>query len=183
MSLDENIEEILLQLDYSEILTACQINKQYERVCHQQTFWIKLLLRDFDYDYSNQYNNYDKTAETTYRLFYQLIDRYVLEIISQYIRFRTRYTNLQHVYKELFKQLVDFTYQDFDWDQDGEFEKFRHQHLTIIFNILQIPISDNDKIIHLPPRHRGALNTNQQKWEYMSSEILYHLLNDYCDTI
>ena len=104
----------------------------------------------------------------TYKKFENKSIRYIREYIGNKVKSDKPATKVQ-----LREYLIDLTYKKYKED------KLVYQTLSSIFDVLSINIDKKDQIVNKPPRHRGQLNTNQQKWEYMSSEILYNSVMAY----
>jgi hypothetical protein len=46
--IEEVNQEILLNLDYDSIISLCSTNKEYNKLCSQEYFWRRMVVRDFN---------------------------------------------------------------------------------------------------------------------------------------
>ncbi len=146
--------EILLKMTYQDIKNICSTNKEFNQLC-QNDFWNKLLLRDFPFYHQ------DKEAKKAYQDWYNFFDYQTLKIISLFIINRIKYNNLQIVYDDIFKLLVNYilinneiiqlpTKDEMIIKDDLEMNKLTHR----IFDYLNVKISQEkymslSKIIYL----------------------------------
>lgn len=97
------IFEYMFHMPYPDLLNFCQSNKDYNQLCQNNIIWNKLINRDFPFYFDDEPH-----ARKSYEHWYNYFDLYVLRIISAFIMYRKSYDNLQNVYNNIFKLLVEY---------------------------------------------------------------------------
>lgn len=92
--------EILLKLEYHDILQYCAANKT---LC-DNTLWQLLINRDYP-QWSNKTN---KNAKLLYEKIVDFFDKETTSIISRFIIYKTKYVNFQKVYNGIHDLLVNY---------------------------------------------------------------------------
>lgn len=95
--------EILSFLEYPDILEVQYLNKEFYRLCNSVIFWTKFIELDFPSAFSDNPGN-----QKRYGKWYHCFDKYTLMIISEFILLRTKFNNLQQVYNNIFRILVNY---------------------------------------------------------------------------
>lgn len=70
-----NAYNILLNLDYDEIMATCDKNRQFVNICNSYDFWRDKAVRDFDIEPDEFYEDYDPIIPPNQR-YLQLEDIY-----------------------------------------------------------------------------------------------------------
>lgn len=147
--------EILLKMSYQDIENIGNINKQFNQLC-QNDFWNKLLLRDFPFYHQ------DKEAKKAYKDWYNFFDYQTLKIISSFILNRIKYNNLQIVYNDIFKLLVNYI--------------LINEEINKIPTREEILIKDKIEIHMLTRQIFDCLSVKITEEKYLSlTNIIYHM--------
>ena len=113
--------DILLKLQYNDIVEFCNTHTTSAKICKDQKFWQKLVLRDFPHVVPNNVN-FNKNARQLYITLTHFFDKYTNEIIAGLITYKHGYLNLGEVYQDVFELLIEWFDKlfaiDFDKDDD-----------------------------------------------------------------
>jgi hypothetical protein len=71
---EDSIIDILLRMDYRDLLKMCKTSKEFNSICKRDTFWVMKGKYDFGETYSNNYKSYKLSPKEIYFLLYKHID-------------------------------------------------------------------------------------------------------------
>lgn len=174
--------EVLLNLKYPDMLVFCQSDESFNNICKENNLWNKMIERDFPFYPSDEHK-----AKESYEYWYKFFDQFVLRIISTYVVYRTKYTNLQTVYEGIFKLLVNYIEKNnimMEMEttmlkRDEYIDEVEMNMFLEIFKILGVPITFDKSFIHLIPRTLIE-NTDKSKWANLK-QIFYDMMMTYDD--
>lgn len=103
--------EILLSLDYKDIMQLCSIDKEYYRYCNNDDIYKKLLERDFPFVIKSL--KVLNEINMTYRKFYEKLYRYIMNIVKiitdvyKYQMGMYEYMDIDKINNNLYYILID----------------------------------------------------------------------------
>lgn len=145
--------------------------------------WNKKISCDFPFYPANLID-----AGKSYDHWYQYFDKYILEIITQFIKERTKFIDLQCTYGQIFNLLVKYIMDNnasIDIENKEERENYEKQfHMDTYNNIFKV-LTINIKLTSLdevcPLNERASHKTlNLVK---ILGNIIYSMMRDYKDPI
>jgi hypothetical protein len=73
---DDSVIDILLRMDYRDLLNMCKTSKEFNSICKKDTFWVMKGKYEFGETYSNEYKSYRYilSPKEIYFLLYKHID-------------------------------------------------------------------------------------------------------------
>lgn len=160
--------EILLQMEYVDMLEACIINKEFNKICHEDALWHRMIKRDFPFYPSN-----GKMARKSYEYWYHVFDDFTLLTVTKLIIYRTKKNNVEKVYQDVFNILVDYINQTKSMTFEGTEERKNKENqldleiFTKIFTVLDVPFKFDPSFYTLVPRELFD-NTDQNKWQFLN---------------
>lgn len=172
---------ILSHVKYQFIEQVQLVNKEIYQLCHDQRLWNQLVKRTFPF-----YSNNSLDAKKSYLHFYKYFDEYTLKIISKFIKYRTKFTDLQQVYEQIFTLLVKHITGLFNIAKiinKEEYEKYCEQ-LTLttinkIFTALTIPIVITANIL----KGNGLRDVPEVIHSRQLLKIITSMMKDYKDPV
>ena len=159
---------IMLNADYETTKTMCLTNKTTYKICEEKQFWKDKITKDFPYFPTE---DVIKPHELYHKL-YNFYDKHTLLIISTFIKFRKKRTNIQDVYDDIFTTLVNYVSEALTAD-DVEIDDLRLITLKRFFDILTIPIKKSEMILKRPLN----INTKSTNWNKLDN-MLFTILDD-----
>jgi hypothetical protein len=73
---EDSVIDILLRMDYHDLLNMCKTSKEFNSICKRDSFWIMKGKYDFGETYSNNYKRYNLSPKEIYNVLYKHIDLY-----------------------------------------------------------------------------------------------------------
>jgi hypothetical protein len=171
------IYEIILKLDYPDIIHYCNTNNIYKSTCDTR-LWQLLIARDFPFLPDD-----DLESRNMYETFFNFYDKWTTIIMSKFIIYKTKYINMQNVYKQIFTTLIKYKtlYNEIDLKEDGDNNYILQNTLALqtfyqLFDILTIPINKVFKPHVINPPSDLSKKDDRDKIKYISS--LFYKMDD-----
>lgn len=182
--LDDLQYDFMLKLSYPDILNFCSVNKDYDVLCKGERLWRLLIDRDFPMYPSDRPN-----PRLDYEKLYFFFDKYVIQIIGEFIKHKKGRVVLHRIYDDLFNILVHYIDEYNNIEDDENFaiyhELYRKTYY-LIFDTLHIPVDRNmtHKQYHPPKKFVFLQSPAQSKVLFQHlSFIISKMTEDYVDLL
>lgn len=126
--------QLILTLNYEDILNLCKTDKNWRKVCQQEETWKLLFNRDFP-----------GIPQTTnfhfrYQYFYDKVNRTTNDIMKKYKFTENRYTNTKNMKDDIFQLIKDFIVKHI------QTKRYIHDdEMELRYDIVKILSALNDK--------------------------------------
>lgn len=103
-STDDVKTEIILKLDYFDILSLISVNKDYRRLYCDNTLFQLILERDYNITWGDK----DMIVSEVYKSMFMFYDKWTAKILGSFIEYKTKYLNIMAVYKEIKRIIIEY---------------------------------------------------------------------------